>query len=93
MFSSGAVDRILWMGVLCLVAWCLHHATKHNTIEHNTIEHLVILVFKGLTSRRLYKSFGVKGLNLRLKGNWLGLGIYIVSDFSVRSIAMDMRQS
>jgi hypothetical protein len=26
---------------------------------------LVILIFKGLTARRLYKSFGVKGLNNR----------------------------
>jgi hypothetical protein len=26
---------------------------------------LGILIFKGLTARRLYKSFGVKGLNLR----------------------------
>jgi hypothetical protein len=25
---------------------------------------LGILIFKGLTARRLYKSFGVKGLNL-----------------------------
>jgi hypothetical protein len=27
---------------------------------------LGILIFKGLTARRLYKSFGVKGLNITL---------------------------
>jgi hypothetical protein len=27
MLSSGAVDRILWIGVLCLVAWYVHHVT------------------------------------------------------------------
>jgi hypothetical protein len=26
----GAVDRILWMGVLCLVAWCAHHANSRS---------------------------------------------------------------
>jgi hypothetical protein len=50
MLNWGAVDRILWMGVLFLVAWCAHIFTG-------------ILIFKGLTARRLYKSFGVKGLN------------------------------
>jgi hypothetical protein len=29
---------------------------------------LEILIFKGLTARRLYKSFGVKGLNYRRRG-------------------------
>jgi hypothetical protein len=61
--------------------------------QRHSIEHLGILVFKGVTSRRLYKSFGVKRLNLRLIDNWLRLGIYIVSDFSVRWIATGMRQS
>jgi hypothetical protein len=28
---------------------------------------LEILIFKGLTARRLYKSFGVKGLELEVK--------------------------
>jgi hypothetical protein len=27
---------------------------------------LGILIFKGLTARRLYKSFGVKGLNMKI---------------------------
>jgi hypothetical protein len=31
MLYWGAVDRILWMGVLCLVTWCTHHVTRHNT--------------------------------------------------------------
>jgi hypothetical protein len=25
----GAVDRILWMGVLCLVAWCVVISDRH----------------------------------------------------------------
>jgi hypothetical protein len=41
MLEWGAVVRILWMDVLCIVK---------------------ILIFKGLTVRRLYKSFGIKGL-------------------------------
>jgi hypothetical protein len=32
---------------------------------------LGILIFKGLTARRLYKSFGVKGLTLLLAGEIL----------------------
>jgi hypothetical protein len=47
---SWAVNRILWMGVLCLVMW--------------RIFLLGILIFKGLTARRVYKSFGVKGLTV-----------------------------
>jgi hypothetical protein len=31
MFNWEAVDRILWMGVFCLVTWCAHHVTRHNT--------------------------------------------------------------
>jgi hypothetical protein len=61
MFNWGAVDRILWMGVLCLVTWCVaisdHHAPRHLFL-------LGILMFKGLTARRLYKSFRVKGVIL-----------------------------
>jgi hypothetical protein len=60
-------DRILWMGVLRQVAWCAPY------IINKLNEYLVIwwffihiftgiLIFKGLTARRLYKSFGVKGL-------------------------------
>jgi hypothetical protein len=38
MLNWGAVDRILWMGVLCLVLWseiATHHVTRHNTLIHN----------------------------------------------------------
>jgi hypothetical protein len=35
--SDRAVDRILWIGVLCPVAWCVHHATRHNTPIHNIL--------------------------------------------------------
>jgi hypothetical protein len=31
MVNWGAVDRILWMGVLCLVTWCVHHVTRLST--------------------------------------------------------------
>jgi hypothetical protein len=37
MLNRGAVDRILWMGVLCLVTCCTHHVTRHNTPIHNII--------------------------------------------------------
>jgi hypothetical protein len=40
------------------VAISYRHVTRHNT--HIIL--LGILIFKGLTARRLYKSFGVKGL-------------------------------
>jgi hypothetical protein len=103
-----AVARILWMGVLCLVTWCVaisdRHAHPQYSIDCSSIEHLSegtsnapwgwecnvetcrryhtqlinwmddwcicwlftrifngVLIFKGLTARRLYKSFGVKG--------------------------------
>jgi hypothetical protein len=29
------VDRILWMGMMCLVTWYVHHVTGHNTPIHN----------------------------------------------------------
>jgi hypothetical protein len=35
--------------------WCICWFFTHIFVE--------ILIFKGLTARRLYKSFGVKGLN------------------------------
>jgi hypothetical protein len=32
---------MLWIGVLCLVAWCVavsdHHVTRHNTPIHNIL--------------------------------------------------------
>jgi hypothetical protein len=34
MLNWGAVDRILWMGVLCLLTWCV---TRHNTPIHNIL--------------------------------------------------------
>jgi hypothetical protein len=37
------------MGVLCLVTWCVAISDRHATPRH-------------ATARRLYKSFGVKGL-------------------------------
>jgi hypothetical protein len=39
--NCGAVDRIVWMGVLGLVTWCMaiamHHVTRHNTPIHNIL--------------------------------------------------------
>jgi hypothetical protein len=40
--------------------WCICWFFKHIFLE--------ILIFKGLTARRLYKSFGVKGLIRQAKG-------------------------
>src|SRR5215467_7160341 len=47
MLNWGAVDRILWMGVLCLVTWCAcspHHYTQHAHPQYSincfSIEHL-----------------------------------------------------
>jgi hypothetical protein len=51
MLNWGAVDRILWMRVLCLVTWCVAIRDRRNN--------WCICWF---TARRLYKSFGVKGL-------------------------------
>jgi hypothetical protein len=43
MLNWGSVDRILWMGVLCLMAWCVaiwdhapltHHARTHHARTH-----------------------------------------------------------
>jgi uncharacterized membrane protein len=35
------MDRILWMGVLCLVTWCVEisdpNVTRHNTPNHNIL--------------------------------------------------------
>jgi hypothetical protein len=60
----GAVNRILWMGVLCLVAWCVHWMNNCCICWFFTYILLGILIFKWLTARRLCKSFGVKGLML-----------------------------
>jgi hypothetical protein len=57
MLNWGSVDRILWMGVLCLVTWCV--------AIWDRIFSVGILIFKELTARRFYKSFGVKGISLR----------------------------
>jgi hypothetical protein len=41
MLNWGAVDKLLWMGVLCLVAWCVaildRHATSHITPTNNIL--------------------------------------------------------
>ena len=94
----------MWIGVLCLVTWCVRTTSRDNTPIHNILstapqlsisqkaqgtlpedgnvmpKHvgarriidvfvgfsriflLWILIFKGLTARRLYKWFGVKRL-------------------------------
>jgi hypothetical protein len=68
MLKWGAVDRMLWMGVLCLVTWCAcapHHQTDWIIgvfVGISRIFLLGILIFKGLAARRLNKSFCVKGL-------------------------------
>jgi hypothetical protein len=49
------------MGVLCLVTWCVAIISTHFLLG--------ILIFKGITAWRLYKSFGVKGLSSRPKQN------------------------
>jgi hypothetical protein len=41
MLNRGTVDRILWMGVLCLVTWCVeiatHDVTRNNTLIYNIL--------------------------------------------------------
>jgi hypothetical protein len=43
MRNWGAVDRTLWLGVLCLVTWCVaiwdttHQVTTHNTPIHHIL--------------------------------------------------------
>jgi hypothetical protein len=38
MLNLGAVDRILWIGGLCLVTWCVRiHVAKHNTPIHSIL--------------------------------------------------------
>jgi hypothetical protein len=32
MLNWGTVDRIMWMNVLCLVTWCLHHVTRQAAV-------------------------------------------------------------
>src|SRR5215510_2413232 len=33
MLNLGAVDRILWMGVLCLVTWCVKRTTSLDSLD------------------------------------------------------------
>jgi hypothetical protein len=40
MSNWGAVDRILWMGVLCLVAWCVAISEPQYSIDCSSIQHL-----------------------------------------------------
>jgi hypothetical protein len=63
MLNWGAVDRILWMGVLCLVTWCVA------IWRFSRIFLLGILILKVLTARCFYKSFGLKGLKYSFQGN------------------------
>jgi hypothetical protein len=51
--------------VLCLVMWCAPRTIINKLNEFvgfSCLFLLVILIFKGLTARRLYKSFDDKGL-------------------------------
>jgi uncharacterized membrane protein YhfC len=50
MLNWEAVDRILLMGVLCLVTWLVHHAIRHNTPIHNTrsTAHQLVISHKAL---------------------------------------------
>jgi hypothetical protein len=44
MMNRGAVDSILWMGVLCLVTWCVvitTHAHPQYSIDCSSIEHFL----------------------------------------------------
>jgi hypothetical protein len=50
MLIRGAVDRILWMGVLCLVMWCAVRTTSLGTI----IIILLLLLFLWLLLRSSY---------------------------------------
>jgi hypothetical protein len=36
----GAVDTILWTGMLCLVTWCAHHVTR----QHQNFLHCLVYV-------------------------------------------------
>jgi hypothetical protein len=38
---------------------------------------LGVLIFKGLTARRLYKSFGVKGLNSFSPAGWILVKFFV----------------
>jgi hypothetical protein len=67
--SWGAVDRILWMpkhvGANIRNWYTEWIIGVHVFVGFSCIFLLRILIIKGLTARRLYKSFGVKGLNQR----------------------------
>jgi hypothetical protein len=52
------------MVVLYLVAWSVAISDRHAPfVGFSRIFLLGILIFKGLIARRIYKSFGVNGLN------------------------------
>jgi hypothetical protein len=54
MLNWGAVDRILWMGVLCLVTRCVAiHATRHNTPIHSILSTVPQLNISQKTLRTL----------------------------------------
>jgi hypothetical protein len=50
MLSWGAVDRILWMGVLCLVTWCVAiwdlHEPRYSFVYHQGQIILIVEIIK-----------------------------------------------
>jgi hypothetical protein len=57
----------------CLVTWCVRTTSLDIIgvfVDFSRIFLLGILIFKGLTARRLYKSFGVKGLSCSMSCDW-----------------------
>jgi hypothetical protein len=35
--NTPIIQLLLWMGMLCLVVWYVHHATRHNTPIHSIL--------------------------------------------------------
>src|SRR5215469_5668418 len=53
MLNWEAVDRILWMGVLCLVTWCAPRTTSLDTTHPSTVFYRLLLNLASL--RRHYE--------------------------------------